>query len=175
MIFLKKKHVIPKQGGGGGSPIWEKFPHFPVFFGGSVPYLLFEVCDWLNLYFLIFAEWWCWGQWHIVLLWPLPDIGFPASLIYSFNVGLSFAPISERWSGSCGNMYKCALNLLFRSTATPLASFNSSIHRDFFRFLLGVECLLSLFIFDALPALPCPVGQQGGNLVEYWLNGSFPV
>ena len=37
MIFLKKKHVIPKQGGGGGSPTWEKFPHFPVFFGGELP------------------------------------------------------------------------------------------------------------------------------------------
>ena len=35
MIFLKKKHVIPKQGEGGGSPIWEKFPHFPVFFLGA--------------------------------------------------------------------------------------------------------------------------------------------
>ena len=35
MIFLKKKHVIPKQRG--GSPIWEKFPHFPVVFFGSVP------------------------------------------------------------------------------------------------------------------------------------------
>ena len=23
--------------GEGGSPTWEKFPHFPVFFGGSVP------------------------------------------------------------------------------------------------------------------------------------------
>ena len=38
MIFLKKKHVIPKQGGG-GCPIWEKFPHFPVFFFlADVPY-----------------------------------------------------------------------------------------------------------------------------------------
>ena len=37
-IFFKKKHVIPKQGGRGGSSTWEKFPHFPVFFG-DVPYL----------------------------------------------------------------------------------------------------------------------------------------
>ena len=42
MFFLnfsqKKKRVIPKQGGGGGSPTWEKFPHFPVyFFSGNVP------------------------------------------------------------------------------------------------------------------------------------------
>ena len=36
MIFLKKKHVIPKQGGGGGGPPpWEKFPLFPVFFFGG--------------------------------------------------------------------------------------------------------------------------------------------
>ena len=38
MIFLKKKHVIPKQGGGGGgAPPWEKIPPFPVFFFGNVP------------------------------------------------------------------------------------------------------------------------------------------
>ena len=36
MIFLKKKHVIPKQGGGGGGPPLGKNSHiFPFFFGGA--------------------------------------------------------------------------------------------------------------------------------------------
>ena len=29
------------NGGEGGSPTWEKFPHFPVFFGGNVPKVAF--------------------------------------------------------------------------------------------------------------------------------------
>ena len=37
MIFLKKKHVIPKQGGGGGVPHLGKIPTFSRFFFGSVP------------------------------------------------------------------------------------------------------------------------------------------
>ena len=38
MIFLKKKHVIPKQGGGGGGPPLGKNSHiFPFFFLGSFP------------------------------------------------------------------------------------------------------------------------------------------
>ena len=37
MIFFSNKRVIPKQGGGGGSPTWEKFPHFPGFFLEDVP------------------------------------------------------------------------------------------------------------------------------------------
>ena len=32
MIFLKKKHVIPKQGGGGGVPHLGKIPTFSRFF-----------------------------------------------------------------------------------------------------------------------------------------------
>ena len=28
---------FPNGGEGGGSPTWEKFPHFPVFFGGERP------------------------------------------------------------------------------------------------------------------------------------------
>ena len=37
-FFSSNKRVIPKQGGGGGGPpTWEKFPHFPVFFGGERP------------------------------------------------------------------------------------------------------------------------------------------
>ena len=32
MIFLKKKHVIPKQGGGGGAPHLGKIPTFSRFF-----------------------------------------------------------------------------------------------------------------------------------------------
>ena len=36
MIFLKKKHVIPKQGGGGGGPPLGKNSHiFPFFLGGA--------------------------------------------------------------------------------------------------------------------------------------------
>ena len=53
MIFLKKKHVIPKQGGGGGgSPIWEKFPHFPVFFGRERPLTI--MCLFSEMFFLPF-------------------------------------------------------------------------------------------------------------------------
>ena len=41
MIFLKKKTCHSQTGGrGGGSPTWEKFPHFPVFFGGELPLLM---------------------------------------------------------------------------------------------------------------------------------------
>ena len=37
-IFLKKKTCHSQTGGrGGGSPTWEKFPHFPVFFLADVP------------------------------------------------------------------------------------------------------------------------------------------
>ena len=35
MIFLKKKHVIPKQGGGGGVPHLGKIPTFSRFFWGG--------------------------------------------------------------------------------------------------------------------------------------------
>ena len=35
--FFSHKHGVPKQGGGGGSLTWEKFPHFPVFLGGERP------------------------------------------------------------------------------------------------------------------------------------------
>ena len=35
MIFLKKKHVIPKQGGGGGVPHLGKIPTFSRFFFGG--------------------------------------------------------------------------------------------------------------------------------------------
>ena len=31
-FFFSHKHGVPKQGEGGGSPTWEKFPHFPIFF-----------------------------------------------------------------------------------------------------------------------------------------------
>ena len=38
MIFLKKKTCHSQTGVRGGvSPILEKFPHFPVFFGGERP------------------------------------------------------------------------------------------------------------------------------------------
>ena len=37
MIFLKKKHVIPKQGGGGGVPHLGKIPTFSRFFLADVP------------------------------------------------------------------------------------------------------------------------------------------
>ena len=38
MIFLKKKHVIPKQGGGGGVPHLGKIPTFSRFFFWQRPY-----------------------------------------------------------------------------------------------------------------------------------------
>ena len=37
MIFLKKKNMSFPNRGEGGSPTWEKFPHFPVFFWGELP------------------------------------------------------------------------------------------------------------------------------------------
>ena len=39
---------FPNRGEGGGFPIWEKFPHFPVFFLDNVPEVssdLMEVCS----------------------------------------------------------------------------------------------------------------------------------
>ena len=49
MIFLKKKHVIPKQGGGGGGPPLGKNSHiFPFFLGGSFPKAsLSKACEYL--------------------------------------------------------------------------------------------------------------------------------
>ena len=45
MIFLKKKHVIPKQGGGGGGvPHLGKIPTFSWVFLGDVPYAVKSEC-----------------------------------------------------------------------------------------------------------------------------------
>ena len=50
MIFLKKKHVIPKQGGGGGVPHLGKIPTFSrFFFFGNVPnQLLSKSTFWIS-------------------------------------------------------------------------------------------------------------------------------
>ena len=42
MIFLKKKHVIPKQGGGGGVPHLGKIPTFSRFFFGTTSLILLD-------------------------------------------------------------------------------------------------------------------------------------
>ena len=54
--FFSHKHVISKRGEGGGSPTWEKFPHFPVFFLSIGECLLLYYDTKTLLYLILISE-----------------------------------------------------------------------------------------------------------------------
>ena len=54
LIFFSQTWGFQTGGRGGGSPTWEKFPHFPVFLGGSVPK---PFCPFLGFHFTKYSPW----------------------------------------------------------------------------------------------------------------------